>query len=166
MERSCLCSADGDFLIVPQLGVLLLTTEFGRMRVGPGEVCVVQRGMRFSVGIAGSGACGNGEGTGAASGRGYVLEVFGGHFQLPELGPIGANGLANPRDFQTPVAAYDDVEQPWTVVHKLEGRLFSGGWWCGFVFLFVCLLGLFLARLFFLFFSHEAQRKKVKPYLY
>lgn len=114
MHDSCLANADGDFLIVPQLGALLITTEFGRLHVAPGEICVIQRGMRFSVELPDGKA------------RGYVLEVYGGHFELPELGPIGANGLAHPRDFLTPVAWYEDRECDYTVIHKLEGELFSG----------------------------------------
>jgi homogentisate 1,2-dioxygenase len=62
--------------IVPQQGVLHVTTEFGRMCVAPNEICVIQQGMRFSIGVDGPT-------------RGYVLEVFGVHFQLPNLGPIG-----------------------------------------------------------------------------
>lgn len=115
MGDSCLANADGDFLIVPQLGRLMITTEFGRMGVKPGEICVLQRGMRFSVALLDDKA------------RGYVLETFAsGHFQLPELGPIGANGLANPRDFLTPTAWFEDRVCNFTVVHKLEGELFSG----------------------------------------
>lgn len=114
MADCCLANADGDFLIVPQQGALAITTEFGRMRVDPGEICVIQRGMRFSVDLLEGGS------------RGYVLEVFAGHFQLPELGPIGANGLAHPRDFLTPVAWYEDRECNYTVIHKLEGQLFAG----------------------------------------
>lgn len=73
MPDACLANADGDFLIVPQLGALAVTTEFGRLRVDPGEIMVVQRGVRFSVDLPEGRA------------RGYVLEVFGGHFQLPEV---------------------------------------------------------------------------------
>jgi homogentisate 1,2-dioxygenase len=82
--------------------------------VAPGEIMVVPRGIRFSVGVAGPS-------------RGYVLEVFSGHFQLPDLGPIGANGLANPRDFLYPVAAYEDVERPFTVTAKYGGGLWRAG---------------------------------------
>jgi homogentisate 1,2-dioxygenase len=58
--------------------------------------------------------------------RGYVLEVFGSHFELPDLGPIGANGLANPRDFETPVAAYDEEDgEEWTIIAKYNGKLFE-----------------------------------------
>ncbi|GAB4820865.1 hypothetical protein N2152v2_007911 [Parachlorella kessleri] len=116
MEDSCLANADGDMLIVPEQGALLLTTEFGRLHVPPGEVAVVQRGMRFSV------ALGEERGRGA---RGYVLEVFGSHFALPDLGPIGSNGLANPRDFLTPEAWFEDRACRFTVIHKLEGELFA-----------------------------------------
>lgn len=113
MEDACLANADGDLLLVPQQGALLLTTEFGRMRVAPGEIAVVQRGIRFSVDLLDGPA------------RGYVLEVFSGHFCLPDLGPIGANGLASPRDFLTPTAWFEDRECSYTVIHKLEGQLFS-----------------------------------------
>lgn len=78
MSDCCLANADGDLLIVPQLGALRITTEFGLLDVAPGEIVVVQRGMRFSVSLHSEQA------------RGYVLEVFGGHFTLPDLGPIGA----------------------------------------------------------------------------
>ena len=112
VERSCFCNADGDFLIVPQTGALVVTTEFGVMRVDPCEICVVQRGMKFAVDVP----------DGAA--RGYVLEVFTGHFVLPDLGPIGANGLANPRDFLTPVARFfdeDDAEH--VFFNKFGGQM-------------------------------------------
>lgn len=79
MVDSCFCNADGDLLIVPQLGALEIVTECGLMTVAPGEICVVQRGIRFSVGLT------------DGPSRGYVLEVFRGNFQLPDLGPIGAS---------------------------------------------------------------------------
>ena len=88
-------NSDGDYLIVPQQGTLTLTTEIGRMLVHPNEICVIQQGIKFSVDVEGPS-------------RGYICEVYNGHFQLPNLGPIGANGLANPRDFQTPVAWFED----------------------------------------------------------
>lgn len=127
MTNCCLSNADGDFLIVPQQGALAIDTEFGRMRIDPGEICVIQRGMRFSVGLV----PGDSDNTTTTTNstvqmaRGYVLEIFAGHFQLPELGPIGANGLAHPRDFLTPVAWYEDRECDYTVIHKLEGQLFA-----------------------------------------
>ncbi|KAG2457229.1 DPOLA polymerase, partial [Polypterus senegalus] len=98
---------------VPQLGKLLITTEFGKMMVEPNEICVIQQGMCFKVDVFGET-------------RGYILEVFGAHFELPDLGPIGANGLANPRDFLVPVACYEDYKAPsgYTVVNKYQGKLF------------------------------------------
>ncbi|KAM4796733.1 homogentisate 1,2-dioxygenase [Rhinophrynus dorsalis] len=114
MIDRCFYNSDGDFLIVPQQGKLLILTEFGKMMVEPNEICVIQQGMRFSVEIFGES-------------RGYILEVFGVHFELPDLGPIGANGLANPRDFLTPVAWYEDrtVESGYTVISKYQGKLFT-----------------------------------------
>ena len=84
------------------------------MMVAPNEIAVIQRGIRFSVNLPDKEA------------RGYILEVFGARFELPDLGPIGANGLANPRDFMTPVAAFeqeDNVE--WTIISKFNGQLFA-----------------------------------------
>ncbi|XP_020892522.1 homogentisate 1,2-dioxygenase [Exaiptasia diaphana] len=112
MNNKCLYSSDGDFLIVPQKGTLLVTTEFGKMQVKPTDICVIQLGVRFSVAVE-------------EASRGYILEVFDGHFELPNLGPIGANCLANPRDFQTPVAWYENREADFTVVSKYQGKLFA-----------------------------------------
>ena len=108
-------NADGDFLIVPQHGVLDIETEMGRLLVRPNEICVIPRGIRYRVTLP------EGEPV-----RGYILELFQGHFALPELGPIGSNGLANERDFQAPIAAYsNDTTTRWTVVCKMAGKLFS-----------------------------------------
>ena len=85
--------ADGELLIVPQLGHVVFHTEFGRIEAAPGEIAVIQRGIKFRVELLEGHA------------RGYICENFGGLFRLPDLGPIGANGLANARDFLTPVAA-------------------------------------------------------------
>lgn len=112
MGSKCFYNSDGDLLIVPQQGNLKIKTEFGKMDVAPNEICVIQQGMRFSVDVSGPT-------------RGYVLEVFDNHFQLPDLGPIGANGLANPRDFQTPTAWYEDIEGEYKVVSKFQGSLFE-----------------------------------------
>ncbi|XP_009327564.1 PREDICTED: homogentisate 1,2-dioxygenase [Pygoscelis adeliae] len=114
MLDRCLYNSDGDFLIVPQQGKLFITTEFGKMLVEPNEICVIQQGMRFSVEVFGET-------------RGYILEVYGAHFELPDLGPIGANGLANPRDFLVPVAWYEDRQVPggYTVISKYQGKLFA-----------------------------------------
>ncbi|XP_003747579.1 homogentisate 1,2-dioxygenase [Galendromus occidentalis] len=112
MNRRALQNADGDLLIVPQQGALDVTTEFGKMHVKPNEICVIQQGMRFKVDVEGPT-------------RGYILEVFDSHFVLPNLGPIGANGLANPRDFLHPVAWFEDVDAEYTVINKYQGQLFS-----------------------------------------
>eukprot|EP00053_Salpingoeca_punica_P009443 m.84572 g.84572 ORF g.84572 m.84572 type:complete len:471 (+) comp15027_c0_seq1:34-1446(+) len=112
MEDCAFYNSDGDFLIVPQLGKLTLTTEFGKMEVSPNEICVIQRGIRFAVAVD-------------EPSRGYIAEVFGAHFRLPSLGPIGANGLANPRDFLTPVAWYEQRKCKFTVISKFQGSLFT-----------------------------------------
>ena len=112
MKNRCMYNSDGDFLILPQQGELKITTEFGIMDVAPGEFCVIQQGMRFSVSIQGPS-------------RGYILEICGTHFQLPDLGPIGANGLANPRDFLSPVAHYEEVSCDFTIISKYQGKFFQ-----------------------------------------
>lgn len=84
---------------VPQKGTLDIKTEFGRLTVAPNEICVIQQGMRFTVNLI------NDEPS-----RGYILEVYNNHFKLPDLGPIGANGLANPRDFEIPTAWFEDID--------------------------------------------------------
>ncbi|EFX00715.1 homogentisate-dioxygenase [Grosmannia clavigera kw1407] len=94
-------SADGDLLIVPQSGVLDIRTELGWLLVRPLEICVIPRGIRFQVHLRGNSSS-------PVLARGYALELYQGHFSLPELGPIGSNGLANARDFQAPVACFDD----------------------------------------------------------
>lgn len=111
-ENSAFYSADGDFLIVPQLGDLHITTELGKMMVSSREIAIIPRGMRFRVDVDGN--C-----------RGYICEIFKGHFSLPDLGPIGSNGLANPRDFEVPVAWYEDKECEFTVISKYGGKFFS-----------------------------------------
>ena len=103
--------ADGELLLVPQLGRLRIATELGVLDVEPQQVAVVPRGIRFRVELP------------DGPSRGYVLENFGAPLRLPELGPIGANGLANPRDFETPVAAYEDVEGQFELVAKFQGHL-------------------------------------------
>jgi homogentisate 1,2-dioxygenase len=106
-------SADGELLIVPQEGRLELRTELGVIPLEPQQVAVVPRGLRFSVMLLDDAA------------RGYVLENYGAAFRLPELGPIGANGLANPRDFETPQAWFEDRDTPTEVVQKFQGRLWT-----------------------------------------
>ncbi|MGW2510223.1 homogentisate 1,2-dioxygenase [Streptomyces scopuliridis] len=105
--------ADGELLIVPEHGGLLIRTELGLLAARPGEVALIPRGMRFRVELL------------DATARGYVCENHGRPFVLPDLGPIGANGLANPRDFRAPVAAYEDIERPTQVVNKFCGNLWA-----------------------------------------
>ncbi|MFJ7156864.1 homogentisate 1,2-dioxygenase [Streptomyces sp. NPDC101118] len=112
MER-VFSDSDGELLIVPERGGLLLRTELGLLRVEPGHVALVPRGVRFRVELL------------AETARGYVCENYGQPFELPNLGPIGANGLANVRDFLAPVAAYEDVEGPVEVVNKFCGNLWA-----------------------------------------
>ncbi len=109
--------ADGELLIVPQQGRLRLSTEFGRLDVAPQEIAVIPRGVRFRVELLDAEA---GEGA-----RGYVCENYGAPFRLPDLGVIGSNGLANPRDFLTPVAWYEDREGKFELVAKFMGNLWS-----------------------------------------
>ena len=97
MEREHFFNADGELLIVAQQGRLRFRTEFGVIEIEPGEICVIPRGVIFRVELIDGPA------------RGYVCENYGGGFTLPDRGPIGANCLANPRDFLTPVAAYEDM---------------------------------------------------------
>ncbi|KAH9826126.1 Homogentisate 1,2-dioxygenase [Teratosphaeria destructans] len=109
-------SADGDFLIVPQHGVLDIQTELGHLLVRPNEIAVIPRGIRHRVTLP------------AGPVRGYILELYQGHFRLPELGPIGSHCLANPRDFQVPVAAFDhdhDGRHTYTLLAKFSSRLFA-----------------------------------------
>ena len=104
--------ADGELLIIPQSGTLRLFTEFGRMELPPGWVGLIPRGVKFRVEVD-------------SEARGYVAENHGALFRLPELGPIGSNGLANARDFETPAAAYEDVDRPCEVVQKYLGSLWT-----------------------------------------
>jgi len=108
-------NADGEMLIVPEKGRLGLLTELGAIQVGPGSVVVIPRGLKFRVEPAPSDKeC-----------RGYICENYGQHFRLPDLGPIGANGLANPRDFETPVAWYEDRDVKCEMVAKFGGNLWA-----------------------------------------
>ncbi|GGN51771.1 homogentisate 1,2-dioxygenase [Streptomyces kronopolitis] len=120
MDRRVFSSADGELLIVPERGGLLLRTELGLLRAEPGEVALIPRGVRFRVELLDAAPDGRGP-----AARGYVCENYGRPFQLPDLGPIGANGLANARDFRAPLAAYEDVEGPVEVVNKFCGHLWT-----------------------------------------
>ena len=110
--RRVLMNADGELLVLPQQGTLRIVTELGRLEVPPLHVAVIPRGMRFRIEVEGPS-------------RGYVCENYGAPFRLPELGPIGSNGLANPRDFETPVAWFEDKDEPTELVQKFQGGLWS-----------------------------------------
>ena len=112
-SRRFFYSADGELLIVAQLGTLVVDTEFGRLVIVPNEIAVIPRGVRFRAS----------PGDGAA--RGYICENFGAPFKLPDLGPIGSNGLANARDFLTPHARYEDIEGDFELIAKFQGRLWK-----------------------------------------
>lgn len=112
MERRYFYNVDGEMLLVPQQGRIGVFTECGRLEAGPGEIVLVPRGMKFKVDLP------------EGSARGYVCENYGDYFTLPERGPIGANCLANPRDFLSPVAAFEDLEEPCELYVKSQGRLF------------------------------------------
>jgi homogentisate 1,2-dioxygenase len=113
MQDRFFYSADGELLIVPQQGRLILETELGVLEVVPHEIAVIPRGVRFRVSLPDGNA------------RGYICENFGALFRLPDLGPIGANGLANPRHFLTPCAAYEDREGDFKLVAKFNGHLWQ-----------------------------------------
>jgi len=104
-------NADGELMFVPQQGRLQLATELGLIDVAPAEIAVIPRGIRFRVELHDDTA------------RGYLLENYGAPLRLPELGPIGSNCLANARDFQTPVAWYEDIDGEYELIAKFGGRL-------------------------------------------
>ena len=108
----CFYNADGELLIVPQQGALNVKTEFGILDCAPGEIVVIPRGVKFRV------EC-------VEPIRGYICENYGAPFRLPDLGPIGANGLANPRDFLAPVAWFEEVVTETEIIAKFAGNLWS-----------------------------------------
>lgn len=113
MTRRAFVNADGEMLLVPQQGRLVITTEMGVLEVKPGEIALLPRGMVFKVELP------------DGVSRGYVCENYGAQFRLPELGPIGSNGLANSRDFLAPVAAYEDGVAEYELVKKFAGRFWA-----------------------------------------
>ena len=113
MQDEYVWNADGEMLIVPEQGSLRLWTEFGILDIEPGEVAVIPRGVKLRAELPGG------------QSRGYVCENYGGTFTLPERGPIGANCLANPRDFLAPVAAYEDRDTPSRLHLKWGGNLWT-----------------------------------------
>jgi homogentisate 1,2-dioxygenase len=112
MER-IFFNADGELLIVPQTGALRLCTECGILEIRPREIAVIPRGLKFRVELLDTAA------------RGYVLENHDAPLRLPDLGPIGSNGLANPRDFLTPTAWFEDRDEPCELVEKFQGKLWA-----------------------------------------
>lgn len=106
-------NSDGEMLIVPEEGRLQIHTEAGVLLVGGGDIAVIPRGMKFRVELPDEKA------------RGYICENYGAVLRIPDLGPIGSNGLANPRDFETPVAAFEDREGDFELVTKFGGNLFT-----------------------------------------
>jgi homogentisate 1,2-dioxygenase len=111
MQDEYFYNADGEMMLVPQEGRLRLATEFGIIDIEPGEIAVIPRGVKIRVELPEGPA------------RGYLCENYGGAFSLPERGPIGANCLANPRDFLTPMAAYEDRDAPSKLFVKWGGNL-------------------------------------------
>ena len=113
MTREHIFNADGEFLIVAQQGKIRFRTEFGVIEIEPGEICVIPRGVIFRVELI------------EGPVRAYVCENYGGGFTLPDRGPIGANCLANARDFLAPVAAYEDIDEPHVLFVKWGGELYK-----------------------------------------
>ena len=113
MEDRFFYDADGELLIVPQQGSLSVRTECGRLDLGPGEVCLIPRGIKFRVVLM------------DGPSRGYICENHGAPMRLPERGPVGSDGFANDRDFMAPVAAYEDREGDFELTAKFTGNLFS-----------------------------------------
>ena len=110
-ERYFYC-ADGEWLVIPQQGDLLLRTECGQLEIAPGFIAVIPRGMKFAVDLQ------------DGSARGYICENYGAPLCLPERGPVGANGFANDRDFQYPVACYEDREGHFELLCRFGGHLY------------------------------------------
>lgn len=122
MLNACFQNSDGDMLIVPETGTLLIRTELGVLLCAPGTIAVIPCGIKFAVELPSS--TGGFQVSGRA--RGYALEVFGAHFELPNLGPIGANSLASPRDFSYPVAEFEDRPcDQFEFVNKFHGQIFK-----------------------------------------
>lgn len=113
MTDSFFYNSDGELLVVPSEGELTFRTELGVLTVAPGEILVIPRGIKFQVRLSGKSA------------HGYVCENYGAPLRLPSLGPIGSNGLANPRDFHAPVAAFEKREGSFRLLNKFGGQLWS-----------------------------------------
>jgi homogentisate 1,2-dioxygenase len=103
---------DGELMLVPQVGSLSIFSELGKLEIEPREVAVIPRGVKFKIGVTGPS-------------RGYVCENYGAPFRLPELGPIGSQGLAQKRDFFAPVAAFEERGGRCEVIQKFQGNLWA-----------------------------------------
>lgn len=112
MDGRYFYNADGEMLFVPQQGELLLKTECGNLTIKAGEIAVIPRGIKFQVQLL------------TATARGYICENYGHQYVLAERGPVGSNGFANDRDFQYPVAAFEDIEGKFELVAKFNGNMF------------------------------------------
>ena len=112
MTNRVFVDSDGEMLLIPQQGALRVVTELGILELEPGWVGLVPRGIKFRVEVDGESL-------------GYIAENHGLPLRLPELGPIGANGLANARDFETPVASFEDSDEPTQVIQKYLGSLWT-----------------------------------------
>jgi len=113
MDGRYFYNSDGEMLFVPQQGRLRLVTEMGVLEAAPNEIIVVPRGIKFRADLP------------DGPSRGYVCENFGAALRLPDLGPIGSNGLANARDFLSPVASFEDIEGEFELINKFGGNLWS-----------------------------------------
>ncbi|KAI0598285.1 homogentisate 1,2-dioxygenase [Biscogniauxia sp. FL1348] len=113
MTNRAFSSHDGDMLILPQQGRLDIKTEMGNMMVRPGELVVIQAGIKFQVNLP------------DGPSRGYIQEVFGAHYDLPDMGPLGSNGMALPRNFEYPIAAFNEDFSEWNIVVKIAGKLWT-----------------------------------------
>ena len=116
MDRRALINTDAEMLLVPQQGALRITTELGVLDIKPGQIALLPRGLAFKIGLLDAGAA-------FGASRGYVCENYGAPFRLPELGPIGSNGLANARDFTAPHAAFEATPGAYEIIKKSAGRL-------------------------------------------
>ncbi len=112
MNDSFFYNADGELLILPHLGSLKINTEFGQLNIEPGEIACIPRGVKFSIDHK-------------AAIAGYILENFSSPMSLPDLGPIGANGLANPRDFKIPTARFEDTQGNFQLYCKYANQLWE-----------------------------------------
>lgn len=113
MENRYFSNSDGELLFVPYLGELKFHTEFGLMTINPGKIAVIPRGVKFRIELLSSQSCG------------YLCENMGNPFTLPQLGPIGSNGLACPRHFLYPQACYEEIDSEVELICKYQHKLWT-----------------------------------------